>query len=39
MNAAGALEFGIMDETVVNRPPPDDENGAAGGKGDGKKKD
>ena len=39
MTPAEALEFGIIDEIVVNRPHPDDENADAGAKGDGKKKD
>ena len=39
MTPAEALEFGIIDEIVVNRPHPEDENADAGGKGDGKKKD
>ncbi len=39
MTPAEALEFGIIDEIVINRPHPEDENADAGGKGDGKKKD
>jgi ATP-dependent Clp protease protease subunit len=39
MTPAEALEFGIIDEIVVNRPHPADENGDVGGKGDDKKKD
>lgn len=39
MTPAEALEFGIIDEIVVNRPHPEDENADAGHKGDGKKKD
>ena len=39
MTPAAALEFGIIDEIVVNRPHPEDENADAGRKGDGKKKD
>ena len=39
MTPAEALEFGIIDEIVVNRPHPEDENADAGRKGDGKKKD
>ena len=39
MTPAEALEFGIIDEIVVNRPHPEDENADTGRKGDGKKKD
>ena len=39
MTPEEALDFGIIDEIVVNRPHPEDENADAGGKGDGKKKD
>lgn len=39
MTPAEALEFGIIDEIVTNRPHPEDENADAGGKGDAKKKD
>jgi ATP-dependent Clp protease protease subunit len=39
MTPAEALEFGIIDEIVINRPHPEDENADAARKGDGKKKD
>ncbi len=39
MSPAEALEFGIIDEIVVNRLRPEDENGDAGQKGDGGKKE
>jgi len=39
MTPAEALEFGIIDEIVINRPHPDDENADAGGKGGAKKED
>ena len=39
MTPAEALEFGIIDEIVVNRPHPEDEIADARRKGDGKKKD
>lgn len=39
MTPAEALEFGIIDEIVINRPHPEDENADAARKGDGEKKD
>jgi len=39
MTPTEALEFGIIDEVVLNRPHPEDENADAGRKGDGKIKD
>ncbi len=39
MTPTEALEFGIIDEVVLNRPHPADEYADAGRKGDGKKKD
>ena len=39
MTPTEALEFGIIDEVVLNRPHPEDEYADAGRKGDGKKKD
>ena len=39
MTPTEALEFGIIDEVVLNRPHPEDEYADAGRKGDGKEKD
>ncbi len=39
MTPAEALEFGIIDEIVIQRPHPEDDDGDAGRKGDGKKRD